>query len=1132
MDNGQQELLARLSVGPSFLLLGQAFGELETGEDETLLEAAQAAGAHWPRGSVAVLQDVGPDVRLRVFERLETASRSAPVPVWMSEVARFPWNGVFTSAIDARVLRAFEADWRRVVPASGPARGVHHPRSATELKVRMLFGGVTLAAEERPPLDALDLATKRRDAREVLGELAGGLLTPRGVLAIEAYRTWDWLEPADLFGLISQFAPGQVHLFSADGEVLADDFVKGAVERGVLTAHSKSLSAILNEAEYSGRLVRPAAVTDLTTRVLRIGERRAEIPRDVWNTVIGTARPIDDSLLQPFPPASPSIQYQRFRSFLGASEGAPPWQAIASGYQFEREFEHALWTEVMASARAPNIPGPFVLSGQTASGKSTAMQALAVKAARTADWAVIHVSRRAERPQFKAIDGFALWAEEQGSTTTLLLWDGMTDSDEYFELHRRLRARGRRVLIVGTTYVTPRARSRTVMAPAELSEIESERIQAWLASFDVAVRDEDILHLARDASFLAALYRLLPDARPGLERGLRLELRAAEAGMERLGRLRPAEDGRLNVMAEALRRAGVQLPTFVSRGSDGPATGELPLHERDTAEQMTALVLVAGRRGLRIPLELVLRILGRAGSNTVVEVIKQFDIVRWSEDESGEQYLGTRTSLEAELLARSDLRDAEAEVAVLCTMLRDLRPLHGLGGGGEVQFAVDLLSRVGPETDEGQRFIAYYPQIIQALEDLRSNPARAHHRLMLVEGHFRREYVRWGSNRSILPPERRLDLLAGAEQVLSEAIDITPPGARSRQTLLVELASVLGAQAYERSRDGMDEGYRLEHLTERIMETVMAARAIDPENYYPVDVVAWVSIRLAKQGSLTATKHASLIADVLASFEGIDDQQLSPNQLAKYDHRRAQLAELLDDPAVRQEHIQRLEQNQDPTAYFLIALRRSGLMTDGLDEAGGREALNYLLSAPEDVRSDWRCSQLMLDLFWLTRTGQRFLRGEREVLPFSDRDWEECLSLVDAMLGTSPFDTYRVEFLRGLAAFHLGQHRLSLSIFEELDRETTNLSRRIIATYLASTAEGVPAKFTGSVRFVSPDGRRGKVWVDQLGIELPFIPYRFSPELMERGDALPGFHIAFNMRGPYADPIRTAQPVRASRPRA
>jgi hypothetical protein len=1127
LDSGTKDLLEKLAVGPSFLLLGQATAELATGEDELLAKAAKEASVLLDHPSFASAKLLDAESRSSLYQALAAQSMRSTPPHWLAEVARHPWNGVFTSSIDGRVLRAFEADWRRVVPVVGTDQLVRHPRSTSELKVRMLFGGVTLPEEQGAPLDQLQLAMRSREARAALDELPAGLLTPRGVLAVDGYRVWDWLEPAALFALATQLRPGQVHLFSVDSDLLADPFLAAAVERGALVAHTRSLSAVLDEAEAAGRLFRPAAVTDLEARVVRLDGRLVELPRDTWNSVIGTARPVDEGLLRPAATASAAIRYQQFRAFVGSSEGAPPWTAIASGMAFERDFEAGLWDAVKRDLVAAQVPGPLIVSGQSGSGKSTALASLAVRAAREGEAAVLFIARRADRPQVDALDAFALWAEEHGAVATLVIWDGMTLVDEYFNAHRQLRALGRRVLLVGSAYYGIELTERTIAIPARLTLSEAERIPAWLNAFEVHVEPEDVPFIAADASFLAALYRLLPESRRALQAGLGLELRSAEAGMERIARaLRDrGEDRELGIMAAALSRAGWEMPLFEERERE-VGLEEVTFADRSTAERLTGLVLVAGRRNLRIPLDLVLRVLGRDGSTAVVEVVKQFDIIRWSDDESGDQYLGTRTALEAELLARSDLRDVREEVRVITTLLAEVRPRPGFGGP-EVQFAVDLLARLGPRSEDKARFVRHYPEISQALRELRLLPARAHSRLMLIEANLGREWVMWAKDHEELQPESRLQALQEAEDVLERAIDLAPQTGRARLTLLVELASVLGAQAYELSAAGVPTT-ELQSLTKRIVDRTLAARAIDPEDYYPVDVIAWVCLRLSDREALAEGERIGLVADSVASLASIDEQQLSPHQQAKYHLRQEQFARLLGEPGVAEHHLQRLAENEDPAAYFLLALRESGLLQGELDMEGAKRALQRLMEGPPTVREDWRCARLILDLFWLTRTGRRFLQGEREALAFAQRDWEDCLDLTAAIAGSSAFDQYRVDFLKGLALFHLGQLRQALAIFRSLDRSTMAVSRRIIATYVASSPDGTAATFTGQVRTVTPDGRRGSVWVSELGIELPFIPYRFPADL-ERGDALPEFHIAFNLRGAIADPIRAAQPRRNAR---
>ena len=74
-------------------------------------------------------------------------------------------------------------------------------------------------------------------------------------------------------------------------------------------------------------------------------------------------------------------------------------------------------------------------------------------------------------PSFDDIDMYAAWAEDNGAKATLLIWDGMVHPGEYEALARQLRNRGRKVLIVGSAYVTDSDSSHLIDAPAELSKV-------------------------------------------------------------------------------------------------------------------------------------------------------------------------------------------------------------------------------------------------------------------------------------------------------------------------------------------------------------------------------------------------------------------------------------------------------------------------------------------------------------------------------------------------------------------------------------------------------------------------------------------------------------------------------------
>jgi hypothetical protein len=70
---------------------------------------------------------------------------------------------------------------------------------------------------------------------------------------------------------------------------------------------------------------------------------------------------------------------------------------------------------------------------------------------------------------------------------------------------------------------------------------------------------------------------------------------------------------------------------------------------------------------------------------------------------------------------------------------------------------------------------------------------------------------------------------------------------------------------------------------------------------------------------------------------------------------------------------------------------------------------------------------------------------------------------------------------------------------------------------LASTIDGKPRKFNGTVTWKSEDGRKGEIYVEEIRRKIPFFPRDFNPNI-KKHDSLNDFHLAFNFIGPIADP--------------
>jgi hypothetical protein len=293
VHRSDHDLLDRLATGPSFLLIGQSWPTVGPGVVDPLAQSLRRAAGVAAGHPYEQLLALRPPDRERVIEDLTDLSRTSEPPDWLRQVGEFPWNGVFTTAIDGLVPRAFDAEWRRVVPVVGRDVRRQSRRSPTELRLVFLYGGVGLAPGSEPPADRPSFAIRRSEAQELLSELAEGLLTPRGVLVVEGLATSDWLAPEDLYALASQLLPGQVHLFSASREVVEDEFIQAAIASRSVVTHTSSLAQFLGSAAETGSLARPPLQVDVDARFLRLSGHLHPVPRDVWNRVLPAGRPLD-----------------------------------------------------------------------------------------------------------------------------------------------------------------------------------------------------------------------------------------------------------------------------------------------------------------------------------------------------------------------------------------------------------------------------------------------------------------------------------------------------------------------------------------------------------------------------------------------------------------------------------------------------------------------------------------------------------------------------------------------------------------------------------------------------------------------------------------------------------------------
>jgi hypothetical protein len=1135
LNNGDNAFYKALKKGPAFLLLGQDYLRLESGIDPFLSEVLRkydktpASHLQYPQYSQILEGGAKNSIESTLAWMQERCYRLS-TPLWLKTVADYAWSGVYSSAIDVIWPSAFHSEWRELQHLFQEKQRPIDPRNRSNLHCTYLFGNVSRTEEtERPPLTNLDFL-KRKHVAVALARRLPEIITPFGVLVIEGYAgARDWLRPEDLVPIIDELNPGQTHIFSVTEEIAKNPYIADFAENGKLILHSESLATILLRGDEAGFLqLGKRPVDEEDGQRIQLGENILTVPSDIWNRVSMSAMILDDSMLITPPSLSEDKLYDEFRNFLFESSTRPTWSGYERGFNFHREFEIQLYTEVDKSLKSKELQNePIIIHGQTGTGKTVALGALAYKIRKERKHPVLFIERKNQKPTNSDIDYFCKWAEDCGAPTTLIVWDGMVELGNYYELLRYLASLGRKVVLVGSCYHldTDDQRENFIEAPTALSQSEVSNFTEFINNFGSELGqllEESIKR--HDDTFLVALYRLLPPTRSLIRSGVQREYQIAEREIGRIFQEKKL-DAPSNTLGCYFVKSGlISEETFLS--SELKEIGGEKVNE---IEELIGLVIVPGRFGLKVPLELLLRACGNKGVLNFANILEKIDIIRLSEDATGNIEIGPRHPLEAKLLAQVRLGGSRAEVDFVKQLILEIRESYAYSRDPEVQFAVELIRNMGPNGQDAAYFAPHYVELSRTLRKLREERGVQNPRLMLQEAALLRESVIKESRRGT-PPIDAVNMLTEAEKTLGESLKLLKSTHRNdmmKSVILVELASTLGAKAQHisthtnRPQDSIP-------LFKDACDNLFKARDLNPHDYYTIDVLAWMTKDILKSDILDPQTRADIEADILCTFEMAEPDDFGSNQQVLFHKRRMEIGALLDKRELSDDAFDALLAKGSYAGYYLRAYDKIKDVPIGTELNRSQRnacqlAVKYLEENRQAIVNDSRCLYLLLHTWWKMRTGKPLFYGERQTLPFSQDDWQYCLRLISDLANTDePLTNPSLIYLRGVTTFHIGDINGSLRIFRELGRGEKYVTgrRRIIRSYLASTSDGKPEVFNGTVDWVSDNGAKGEVYVEKLRSRILFLPHDFSRPDIQKHDTLNKFHLAFNFIGPIADPIR------------
>jgi|SRR5579859_6353204 len=142
-SDAEATFLSRLKQGPSFLLLGQSYLKIQASEDSllTLILRKYPPSAAGSSTYFDLLAGAASEDRDSAMAWIEERCRTLSVPAWLDLVAAFPWNGVYSSAIDSIWPRAFRSEWRELQSILEEKYKPRDPRNRSVLHCTFLWGG-------------------------------------------------------------------------------------------------------------------------------------------------------------------------------------------------------------------------------------------------------------------------------------------------------------------------------------------------------------------------------------------------------------------------------------------------------------------------------------------------------------------------------------------------------------------------------------------------------------------------------------------------------------------------------------------------------------------------------------------------------------------------------------------------------------------------------------------------------------------------------------------------------------------------------------------------------------------------------------------------------------------------------
>lgn len=1042
---------------------------------------------------------------------------------------KFPWSAVFTTSIDSRISKYLETHGRHpetlIVRDTNPKK----VRSKYSPPIYYLFSKSNEFAEKfHIPFNKQELHKRKKQHTENMLSKLSDTVTSLGLLVIEGFNSNDWLDIDDFLASIPEESAFKIlwcGLKEKPESVFFDDFVK----KGFILFDSRPLHKILNDLraesciEFNDNIIRD------DTGVISVSKDKfIEISPSLRLRIEASASIIDDQWTSYIP--LPENEEELFRQFHGGSVSLRKhFEGVALEYSIKRDFEDKLKEKAFSFLTKGSKKNPVViLHGQTSTGKSIALARLAIEIRKELKNPVLYATNRV--PNLVDIDTFCIEAENQADTSTVIICDANTTQTAYYDLANGLNSRGRKVLVIGTSYSIHDQSENFIHAPSEINKAEISSLKELIKRYmphSVFLKETASSEKLSKEHILALLYRLLNVSRPSIIEGISLEARSTELILQDRSESVPVSSQITNQLSEQLINAGL----FNSKISIFDDSTLKENYDTSVAGKLIDYVMSIGRLNCSIPVNLLIRVLGNKHESLSLDqiyyIFKDLDLFRWHYDneEETELFIGPRIQLEADLICQSRLADKEKEISYIIDLIEGVRPFT-IGKDGELQFLYQLLLQLDGEGMRGEYYAFGYLKIANALTKLREDTKFEDPSLMLRESSFRRAYLKYLDSQGFEDESfDRNVILNQAREAVENALEIlNEKQTKTYKFLLVERASIYGylAMAQIKKNASIEDIWTNYEASKVAVKNAMSGST----GYFPIDVSLWTSVDILKKATLPIEKVAELHSNIYYMLDQVDENELPPSQIVNFQKQKIRASSVLQNKEMETEAIEKLKKINPPSAYYLIArnmcpeifeIKDKQFDVNSIQKA--KKAYTFLMENEQVVMNDERCLSLMIEFLWTSNIGRRIFRGERQPIPIDNTRFLHDLKRILLNLHNVTNGNVRnvFKYLEGVVLWLTDEEIPAKNIWQVLEKETEfEDASRIIKRLFIADNNLMPKKFSGRID-KQLSNNRWSAKVNNINKNITVIESDFSGQSLEIGREITNFAISFNYLGAIAD---------------